>query len=338
MHDVQALLSDEGRATVLTRAVAAASESELHAAFLHACEWDIATGICDRLAAHCDDVTAVKHDAEQRVRTHSGSVLHPATRHIDEVAVDAARTLAHALQGEAAEAIAAVKEAAGVRSLIDRCGRESKFAPAVPLPDVHRPSPLETLGAFQHQLHASNSRVDDLRAEDRRILHELALEEELRRQAADASEGFALKDIDLNFGDDFYDVVADLADGDPHPVSGYDGRDQPVTATLSDGRPAVLFTKHLPVVGHATYTTPPLPAIELPDVHQLSELGRHHFPGAAIIVVTNARFTRPAHRYARTNDVQLLGREGLERWATWSAPLYSVLGSCEAHADTETTS
>ncbi|MFE3826145.1 hypothetical protein [Streptomyces sp. NPDC059092] len=171
MHAVQALLSDDGRATVLARAVAAASESELHTAFLRACEWDIAAGIRDRLTAHRDDITAMKHDAEQRVRTHSGSVPHRAARHINKVAVDAARTLAHALQGEVAEAIAAVQEAARVRSLVARCGQETTLTPSASLPDVHRPSPLETLSALHHQLRAASSRVNALRAEYRRILH-----------------------------------------------------------------------------------------------------------------------------------------------------------------------
>jgi hypothetical protein len=332
-HAVQALLSEGSRASVLTRAVAAASEGMQHAAFFHAWTWDIATEICGQLTAHRDDIANVKHDAEQRVRTRSGSLLQPASRHIDEIAVDAARTLVHALQGEEAEAAIALEEATRVRSRI--ADHEDTLDLTAPHLGAQRSSPLETLVAFHHQIGEARMRVSDIVAEDRRVLHELALETELRNQAAAVRETVALKDIDLSFENDFFDVVAELAEGSTPPVPGCDGRDQPVTATLSDGKPVVLFTKHLPVSGHDTCTAPSLPAVELTDVRHLCELGRRHFPGAVIVVVTNARFAHPAQRYALNHDGQLLGREGLERWATWSAPLQTVLGSCEAHTVTE---
>jgi hypothetical protein len=304
-----------------------------HAAFFHAWTWDIATDICGRLTSHRDDIATVKQEAEKRVRTQSGSLLQPASRHIDEIAVDAARTLVHALQGEAAEAIIALEEATRVRSRI--ADHETALDLTAPLLGAQRPPPLETLIAFHHQLGEARTRVIDLAAEDRRILHELALQMELRNQAAAVRDTVMLKDIDLFFKNDFFDVVAELVEGSTPPVPGCDARDQPVTATLSDGKPVVLFTKHLPVRAHDAYTALPLPAVELADVHRLCELGRRHFPGCVIVVVTNARFAHPAQRYALTHDVQLLGREGLERWATWSAPLQTVLGSCEAHTVTE---
>ncbi|MFE0177163.1 restriction endonuclease [Streptomyces sp. NPDC059002] len=333
-HAVQALLSDDERGTVLADAVAAASETELHSAFFHACAWDIAADIFHRLTAHLDDISIEKHDAEQRGRAQSGSALHPASRHIREGSAGAARTLAYALQGEVAEATVAVEEASRVRSRIAR-GHEDTLAPPLSLLGIHPPSPLEALIAFHHQLGAARMRVNTLRAEDRRILHELAVEEELRRRAADARDGVALKAIDLYLKDDFWELIADLSEGVPHPVPGYDGRDQPVTASLSDGRPVVFFPQYLPVAGHADYRPPPLPALGLPEVHHLSGLAHHHFPETAVVVVTNGRFSPTAQRYAQSHDVQLLGREGLERWATWSSPLHTVLGSCEAHTDTE---
>ncbi|MFI6471269.1 restriction endonuclease [Streptomyces sp. NPDC050516] len=119
-------------------------------------------------------------------------------------------------------------------------------------------------------------------------------------------------------------------------MPGYDGRDQPVTASLPDGRPVVFVPKHLPVVGHTDYRPPPLPALGLPEVRHLSDLARRHFPGAAIVVVTNGRFSPTAQRYAQAHDIQFIGREGLERWATWCSPLHAVLGSSETHTDADT--
>ncbi|GGU18072.1 hypothetical protein [Streptomyces violascens] len=331
---IQALLSDAGRSAVLANAVPAASETDLHSAFLHACEWDIAADIFRRLTAHADDIAIEKDDAEQRGRAQSGSVLQPASWHINEVSAQAARTLVRALEEEIAEAAVAVAEASQVRA---RIARSHEAPPTVPtsLPDARPPSPLETLIAFHHQLRAARLRVHALRTANNRTLQELALEEDLRERAAGGRDGLALELIDLYLTDDFFDLIADLSEGVPHPVPGYDGRDRPVTASLPDGQPVVFFPKHLPVVGHANYTPPPLPALGLPEVEPLSALARRHFPGAAVVVVTNGRFSATAQRYAQTSDVQLLGREGLERWATWSSPLDTVLGSCEVHTNAE---
>ncbi|MFE3185737.1 hypothetical protein ACFXKR_33395 [Streptomyces violascens] len=326
-HAIQLLLSDAERDAVLPRAVATASATELHAAFFRACKWDMAAEIFHRLTAHLDNIAIARRDAEHQDHAPSGSALHPASRHIQDVSSDAARTLAHALKGEVAEATVAVEEAGRVRSQIARGHHEAQD------PD---PSLLEVLITFQHQRGAARTRVNALHSQNRQILHELALDEELRERAADTHAAVELEAIDLHLQDDFFDLIADLSEGVPHPVPGYDGQDQPVTASLSDGRPVVFFPKHLPVVGHADYRPPPLPALGLPEVHHLSDLARRHFPRAAIVVVTNGRFSAPAQRYAQTHGIQFIGREGLERWATWCSPLHAVLGSCETHADAET--
>ncbi|GAA0629215.1 hypothetical protein [Streptomyces crystallinus] len=326
-HAIQLLLSDTERDAVLSRAVAAAGAAELHAAFFHASRWDMASEIFHRLTAHLDDITIARDDAEQRDHAPSGSAFHPASRHIQEVSRDAARTLAHALKGEVAEATVAVEEAGRVRSQIAR-GHHAAQEP--------EPSLLEVLISFQHQLGAARTRVNALQSQNRQILHELALDEQLRKRAANRHEGVALEAIDLQLREDFFDLIADLSEGAPHPVPGYDGRDQPVTASLPDGRPVVFFPRHLPVTGHADFRPPPLPALGLPEVHHLSGLARRHFPRAAVVVVANGRFSATAQRYAESHDMQFIGREGLERWATWCSPLQTVLGSCEAHTNTET--
>ncbi|MGW2858185.1 hypothetical protein [Streptomyces sp. NPDC001205] len=326
-HAIQLLLSDAERDVVLPHAVATASATELYAAFFRACKSEIAAEICHRLTAHRDDITAAGHDAEHQDHAPSETALHPASRHIQDVSSDAARTLAHALKAEVAEATVAVEEADRVRSQIAHGHHEAQ--------DLDQ-SLLEVLIAFQHQLGAARTRVHALHSQNRQILHELALEEELRKRAADTHAAVALKAIDLHFKDDFVDLIADLSEGIPHPVPGYDGRDQPVTASLPDGRPVVFFPRHLPVVGHDDYRPPPLPALGLPEVHHMSDVARRHFPRAAIVVVTNGRFSPTAQHYAQTHDIQFIGREGLERWATWCSPLHAVLGSCETHTNAET--
>ncbi|MFI1105905.1 hypothetical protein [Streptomyces melanogenes] len=326
-HAIQLLLSDAERDAVLPRAAAAAGATELQAAFFHASRWDMASEIFHRLAAHLDDIAIARDDAEQQDHAPSGSALHPASRHIQEVSSDAARTLAHALKFEVAEAAVTVEEADRVRSQIARGHHEARD------PD---PSLLEVLITFQHQLGAARTRVNALHSQNRQILHELALDKQLRKQAADTHKAVELEAIDLHLQDDFFDLIADLSEGIPHPVPGYDCRDQPVTASLPDGRPVVFLPKHLPVTGHADYRPPPLPALGLPEVHQLSDLARRHFPRAAIVVVTNGHFSPTAQRYAQTHDIQFIGREGLERWATWCSPLHAVLGSCETHTNAET--
>ncbi|QIB42658.1 hypothetical protein [Streptomyces aureoverticillatus] len=270
-HAVQTLLSDDGRGAVLADAVAAASETERHSTFFQACAWDIASDTFQRLTVHLDDIAIERHDAEQRSLTRSGSVLLPASRHIHEVPVGAARTLAHALKEEVAEATVAVEEASRVRSRI-ACGHEDTLAPPTSLLGIRPPSPLDVLMAFHHQLGAARLRLNALHTEERRALDELAVEEERRRRAADAHDGVTLEAIDLHIEDDFCDLIADLAEGVPHPVPGHDGRDQPVTASLPDGRPAVFFPQHLPVAGHADHRPPPLPALGLPEVRHLSDL------------------------------------------------------------------
>ncbi|MEV5950612.1 hypothetical protein [Streptomyces sp. NPDC051993] len=287
----------------------------------------MAAEIFHRLTAHLNGITIARDDAERQDHAPSCSALHPASRHIQEVSSDAALTLAHALKEEVAEATVAVEEASRIRSQIVHGHRGTRD------PD---PSLLELLVTFQHQLGAARTRVNALHSQNRQILHELALEEQLRQRAPDTQASVALKDIDLYSPGNFVDLIVDLSEGAPHSVPGYGGRGQPITASLPDGRPVVFVPKHLPVNGHTRYRPPPLPALGLPEVHHLSDLARRHFPGAAIVVVTNGRFSPTAQRYAQSHDIQFIGREGLERWATWCAPLHAVLGSCETHTNTET--
>ncbi|MFI7337213.1 hypothetical protein ACIBUY_04645 [Streptomyces sp. NPDC050085] len=337
-HSLRDLLSEDSRGAALARAAAAAGENERYAAFFHACTWDIAAEIFDRMTAHRDDIATAQDDAEQHGGSRPSSPLHPASRHIDTVSAAAAQALVQALNEELAEATSAVDEATRVRSRIAGHGDQGVPPPPASGLGIHRLSPLEAFGAFHHQLDAARRRVHALRSENIRVLQELVLEEDLRRQAAADRNAITLKDIDLYCKDDFHDVIADLADGTPHPAPSYSGQQLPVTAALPDGRPVVFLTKHLPVYGHGSFTPPPLPALGLPDVLEMADAARHQFPGASMVAVTNGRFSPTAQRYAQSSDVRLLGREGLERWATWSCPLPTVLGSCEAHTATETKS
>lgn len=68
-------------------------------------------------------------------------------------------------------------------------------------------------------------------------------------------------------------------------------------------------------------------AVGTPDLQVLNGTGRPVHRADVVVMVTNARITRPGRAFARQQRLHLVDRQVLAQWATGSRPLWELLGA-----------
>ncbi|WP_435191351.1 restriction endonuclease [Streptomyces sp. bgisy126] len=87
------------------------------------------------------------------------------------------------------------------------------------------------------------------------------------------------------------------------------------------GKPQVWqwFSQHVTYPGRAKAGTP--------DLHVLNSTGRPVHHGDVVVLVTNGRFTTKAIDFARSQQLHLVDRHLLARWAVGSTLLWELLSA-----------
>ncbi|MGW6571915.1 restriction endonuclease [Streptomyces sp. NPDC054945] len=140
-------------------------------------------------------------------------------------------------------------------------------------------------------------------------------------------EGWDILYLDRLHHSQFEDAVRDLLrrDGahDAIRVGGAGDNGADVKGTDPAGRRWVVQCKHRRDGAAGA-------AVGTPDLHVLNGTGRPVHGGDVVVLVTNGRFTAPAVKFARSQQLHLVDRRLLNEWATGSTPLWALLADLPA--------
>nr|AAO50115.1 putative membrane protein [Streptomyces violaceoruber] len=182
------------------------------------------------------------------------------------------------------------------------------------------PVGLECLGALKEEVTCAELHLRKALVTHQHEMHRLALLEQRLARFLTSDDSIALDDVHAMTPAAFEQAVASLArrDGCQLLREGGGARDlgADVIAVTQDGRRVVFQCKHRQAG---------LGKVGSPDIQTLNGTARPEHHADIVVAVTNGTFTKPAADFARTHDIHLLCRAGLQRWATWGEPLLSVL-------------
>ncbi|MCY0961122.1 restriction endonuclease [Streptomyces sp. H27-H5] len=162
-------------------------------------------------------------------------------------------------------------------------------------------------------------RVDGALERDRDRSHDLALQEADLLRYRQGPNSLTMKQIQAMHHSQFERTVASLALRDGYVIK--QGRGGPgdlgadVIAVAPEGRTVVIQCKH----------TQANASVGSPVLQRLNGTARQIHNADVVAVVTNGYFSAPAETFARSQDIKLIGRRQLERWATWGVHLSKVL-------------
>ncbi len=291
-------------------------------AFLWVSECQIAHDISESWANHIGVLDREVQEAEQRqtdTQNSSYSWTYDSRNQVTKDCHQTAATLVASLRRERNEAGHAHHECTQVLfELTSRFGMSS--AQRVPVADPSGAPLLDTLGPLRQQLDAAKSRLTALIAEDREVLHELALRESYRRQSLTDDSSVPLTAIDSMKPAAFVDLVETMLQRDgfqtARPAAA--GIASVVTATCPRGHVLLVSTHRV----QRPYGQMPGPAalVGTPALHTARVIAGRLTPDL-VVVVTNGHFSDPARRYGDENDMWLLPRRDLQWWAEWQEPL-----------------
>ncbi|MFE9468766.1 restriction endonuclease [Streptomyces virginiae] len=285
------------------RLIARADKDDLLACLLWTGECRIAETICkaweDHAAWLCKEMDEAKHRSQSRFF------------HWDQVSIDcraAASDIQESLEIELVEAKQALAEATLLSSEIS--GHFGLDLEARAQAEKARGYTLDTLAILRNQLEQAQSRLADLLAQDRRRLHDLAITESFKRRA---ERTLTLTQIDQMSATAFRELVQRLLANDGHPVvtAGHS-----LLASVGSGRRISITVKH---VRRSQAGGLPNDAVGTFVLHKAYRAAVSADTEA--IVVTNGTITQPALRYAAANQVRLIDRSKLQRWAEWGEPM-----------------
>jgi restriction system protein len=179
---------------------------------------------------------------------------------------------------------------------------------------------LDTLGPLKQQLDAARSRLAALLDDDRATLHQLALQESYRRQSLHDDSSVSLGAIDSMSPSAFVDLVEAMLQRDgfrtARPVAR--GTAHVVLGTCPSGDTLLVSTHRVETpVGE---TPKPAAVVGTPALHSVRVMAER-LECDLVLVVTNGHFSKPARRYGDENEMTLLPRRDLQRWAEWQEPL-----------------
>ncbi|MCF3105349.1 restriction endonuclease [Streptomyces roseoverticillatus] len=298
-------------------------------ALVRVIECRIAQELCDAWAAHLALVKQEVGEAERRIagtKVSPGYGPDPRTS-VTRGAHRAGSRLLKGLRPEALEARQAQKECAtAVDDLTANLG-EPLDEPEVN-GRVQGAFVLDSLAPLRDQLRAAQQRFDRLMAQDRALLHDLALQEGYRRSSEGHAASIPLRAVDSMAQGAFADLVEALLRRDGYQTQrpAGAGADHLIMASQAD---CSLIVSALRVDGPDTWRLDPKPA---DDITTLALHGVRHLTtqraAEHLVVVTNGGFSLPARRYAAKHRIVLLGRDLLQRWAEWQEP-FEFTDRCE---------
>lgn len=136
-----------------------------------------------------------------------------------------------------------------------------------------------------------------------------------------SDQSVTLRAIDAFSWRRFEQFVATLAEDDGFFITQRNGksgdRGGDVIGESADDRRLVAQCKHSPDPDHK---------VGSPELQKLNGNAKLVHRGHIAVLVTNQGFTKDAVEFAADQDIHLVGREELRRWATWGDPLMSILG------------
>lgn len=292
--------------------------------FLWVSECQIAQEICEGWEKHVQGLDRELQDADQR-QAATGRPHAWMADSRDEITKDchqASSSLLSELRVESAEARQAHRECTRVLyQLSAQLGQPT--AKRVPIADPSGTPLLDALAPLRQQLVAATERMRALVAQDREELHDLAVQEDHRRQSASGSSSVSLHDIDSMSASKFIDLVEKLLQRDGFQTARIDwaGAELLISATCPRGH-SFLVSPHR-VRGPHGWKPEPAEDVSTPSLHAVRLVAEHREPDV-FVVVTNGGFSAPARRYAKEHDMCLLSRRGLRRWAEWEEPMECV--------------
>lgn len=298
-----------------------ADHEDLLAAFFWFTEGRAARDIHQHLKRHANVLRREVEEAKAR-RDHTPPGQRRRgfdTTALDAGSIAAATRLHEQLQPELAEAVEAAAEAekvwASMRLELGYGHQTERFTQE----RDGTVSPLEQLQPLWHQLWSAERRLARLVAADREALHSLALCE----NRAFAVQYTDTVNLDKIGPEGFTELVKSLLARDHCAIIDSPESDSTLVARLPNGTTVALVWCYRPRLVRR-YALPNDPEIGAIDLHHLGCSGRR--PGTDITaVVTNARPTAPARRYADSAKLRLWDRDVLTAWVHWEIPLPTLL-------------
>ncbi|MFF1593073.1 restriction endonuclease [Streptomyces sp. NPDC058286] len=303
------------------------TRDEMLRAFLWVSECQIAEETCSAWEGHLRVLSRELEDADRRKAATARSHWEPERRdEITQACHRVSSALVTELQRESDEAREAHAESAQVLfQLTSQLGRPS--ARKLPVTDATGTPLLETLVPLREQLAAAGIRLEELMHHHRAELHELAVQEEFRRQSSSSGSSVTLSDIDSMSPSRFVRLVERLLQRDGFETERPEGPGAitTVSAACPEGH-SFLFSTHL-VRGPQGWRPDPPADVGVPRLHAARTAAGSR--ERDLIVITNGGFSRPARRYAREHDLELISRPGLQRWAEWEEPVHCTEHGCD---------
>ncbi|MEU6825460.1 restriction endonuclease [Streptomyces atriruber] len=312
---------DELLNEMLEHRIAAADVESLHATL----RWDAEDRLLEStllvLRAHRDGI-AREHDHALRRAEHEPSIDDPECTRTTGCCVLAAIRLRRLLTQElgwAREDVAAAEHLQQKLRLVHRAKRVERYR------QHPRSTPDLDAAAKLLRHHAESvDRVGAILADDRERLHALAFEEQQAQGFLASPASTSLWQIHEMSHRQFERLVADLAARDGLKVERRHGGPHDggvdVLATTPGGRRLIFQCKH---------TTRAKP-VGVAAVRELNGIAGPVHDADIAIVITNSTFSKPAEQFARQQDIILLSRWLLVRWATWGESLLDILELEEA--------
>ncbi|MCX4808762.1 restriction endonuclease [Streptomyces sp. NBC_01214] len=296
----------------LNRRIAAATDDDLLAAYLHWTEGRVAV---EQVSA----ATALEGTIE-REQGHLGALRMPAGT-LFWVQYAKAR---HALDSELARLGDASGAAARTARLVWeelRKGTTEDLRASFKQRPQQQEAPAERLGPLMDQIGGIDQALNRAMRVYREAMHDVALREHDLHAFVASQASIALEDIHTMSPAAFEQMVAALASRDGHTILRSGGRSGDLGADVitvaPDGSRMVLQCKHR----HGGQGK-----VGSPDIQTLNGTARPEHKADIVVAVTNGTFTKPAREFADNHDINLIGGALLRRWATWGEPLLSVLG------------
>lgn len=301
--------------------IAEADHSDVLAAFLWVTEGRIVAELWADINAHCEAVKRERDDAGRRddvIYRRDRVILDSPTAH---GCARAAASLQTALDEQLEQAQDLRTKAYDLwhettNDYGDLRKVRARYSPGVPRPI----SPIDETPQVRAQLNSARRELRQALARDIEEMHRLALieDEHLRFTATELS--ISIEALNTMTPVRFELAIAELCQRDGFTLtramggSGDLGAD--VIAVTPAGCTIVIQCKHV----RSLRTS-----VGSPVVQRLNGTARPVHGADIAVVVTNGKFSMPAYKFARSQNIHLIGSRGLTRWAEWGEPLLAIL-------------
>ncbi|MFH9944424.1 restriction endonuclease [Streptomyces murinus] len=297
------------------RYLADADVDDMRAVYLWVTEGRLLLAMHKQVAKYSASVKTELDQAERRMRTFKQST--PTSFECTEVA----RKTAIKLRAEHFQAEKQRDQIAETwREMRNHFGMPAQIRELYLTGQDPEPSPLDEHIKLVRALPDAKDRIKQILADDRDLIHELAIREAEFIAFTKTDDSLSLDDIDAMDYAQFEFAVARLARRDGFTIeragggAGDLGAD--VIATCPDGTTRIVIQ-----CKHGSRKT----TVGSPAIQRLNGTARPVHKADHVVAVTNGSFSQPADKFARSQNIILIDRQLLGRWATWGTPLSEVL-------------